>query len=74
MKCMQYTIKDPIYWKYQNYLISFVQEKIKFIQKVEQFIGPELDTCGPFEPEQTQELPAEIADILLEKGSAIEVK
>jgi len=49
-------------------------KKIKFIQKVEQFIGPELDTCGPFEPEQTQELPAEIADILLEKGSAIEVK
>lgn len=49
-------------------------KKIKFIQKVEPFIGPELDTCGPFEPEQTQELPAEIADILLEKGSAIEVK
>ena len=49
-------------------------KKVKFIQKVEPFIGPELDTCGPFEPEQTQELPAEIADILLEKGSAIELK
>lgn len=49
-------------------------KKIKFIQKVEPFIGPELDTCGPFEPEQTQELPAEIADILLEKGSAVEVR
>ncbi len=49
-------------------------KKIKFMQKVEQFIGPELDAYGPFEPEQTVELSSEIADILLEKGNAVEVR
>jgi DNA replication initiation complex subunit (GINS family) len=46
---------------------------IKFIQPVEQFVGKELELYGPFQPEQKEELPAEIADILIEKGSAVEV-
>ncbi|MEM4263830.1 MAG: hypothetical protein QW666_02975 [Candidatus Woesearchaeota archaeon] len=50
------------------------KKKIKFTQKVEQFVGPELDVYGPFEPEQIVELSSEIADILLEKGSAVEVR
>ena len=44
--------------------------KVKFLQKVEQFVGKELELYGPFEPETTAELPKEIADILVNKGSA----
>ena len=44
--------------------------KVKFLQKVEQFVGKELELYGPFEPETTAELPKDIADILLNKGSA----
>jgi len=44
--------------------------KVKFLQKVEQFVGKELELYGPFEPETTTELPKEIADILVNKGSA----
>jgi len=44
--------------------------KVKFLQKVEQFVGKELELYGPFEPETTAELPKAIADILVNKGSA----
>lgn len=44
--------------------------KVKFLQKVEQFVGKELELYGPFEPETVAELPKEIADILVNKGSA----
>lgn len=44
--------------------------KVKFLQKVEQFVGKELEIYGPFEPGTTAELPKEIADILVNKGSA----
>ncbi len=47
---------------------------VKFTQAVEQFIGKELELYGPFQPEQKEELPAEIADILIEKGSAIQIE
>ncbi len=47
---------------------------IRFIQPVEQFVGKELELYGPFQPDQKEELPAEIADILIEKGSAVEVQ
>ncbi len=47
---------------------------IKFIQPVEQFVGRELELYGPFQPEQKEQLPAEIADILIGKGSAVEVQ
>lgn len=47
---------------------------VKFTQPVEQFVGKELELYGPFQPEQKEQLPAEIADILIEKGSAIEVE
>jgi DNA replication initiation complex subunit (GINS family) len=46
---------------------------IKFTKPVEQFVGKELELYGPFQPEQKEQLPAEIADILIEKGSAVEV-
>lgn len=46
---------------------------VKFTQPVEQFVGKELELYGPFQPEQKEQLPADIADILIEKGSAVEV-
>ncbi|MBW2973051.1 hypothetical protein KY346_01510 [Candidatus Woesearchaeota archaeon] len=45
--------------------------KVKFLQKVEQFVGKELELYGPFEPETTAEIPVEIAAILVNKGSAV---
>ncbi|MEM4240008.1 MAG: hypothetical protein QXM31_00760 [Candidatus Woesearchaeota archaeon] len=47
---------------------------VKFTQPVEQFVGNELELYGPFQPEQKEQLPADIANILIEKGSAIEVQ
>ena len=49
-------------------------KRVKFTQPVEQFVGKELELYGPFQPEQKEQLPTEIADILIEKGSAIEVE
>ena len=48
--------------------------KVKFLQKVDQFVGKELELYGPFEPEATAILPKEMADILINKGNAIEVQ
>jgi DNA replication initiation complex subunit (GINS family) len=46
---------------------------VKFTRPVEQFVGKELELYGPFQPEQKEQLPSDIADILIEKGSAVEV-
>jgi DNA replication initiation complex subunit (GINS family) len=48
-------------------------KRVKFTQPVEQFVGNELELYGPFQPEQKEQLPAEIANILIEKGSAVEI-
>jgi DNA replication initiation complex subunit (GINS family) len=64
----------------QQSLVQPVQENpqptikfVKFTKPVEQFVGKELELYGPFQPDQKEELPADIADILIEKGSAVEV-
>jgi DNA replication initiation complex subunit (GINS family) len=46
---------------------------VKFNQAVPEVVGMDLESYGPFEPEQTAELPPEIADILIESGEASEV-
>ncbi|MBW2985989.1 hypothetical protein KY333_01330 [Candidatus Woesearchaeota archaeon] len=48
--------------------------KVKFLQKVDQFVDKELELYGPFEPEATAILPKEMADILINKGSAVEAE
>lgn len=45
--------------------------KVMFLQRVEQFVDTELELYGPFDPETTAELPKDIADILINKGSAV---
>ena len=38
------------------------------------FVGPELEEYGPFEEEDIANLPAEIADVLISKAKADEIK
>lgn len=44
--------------------------RIRFLKEIEPFIGPELETYGPFPAGHITELPRQIAEILVEKGSA----
>ena len=47
---------------------------VRFLNSVPKFVGKELEEYGPFEEEDIANLPAEIADILLGKGRAEEIK
>lgn len=49
-------------------------KEIRFIQFVSSFVGKELEVYGPFEAGQTAELPAELADVLISRGNAVELK
>lgn len=46
---------------------------VKFTNAVPKFVGKELEVYGPFEPEDTANLPADIADLLIRKGRAEEI-
>ena len=41
---------------------------VKFLSQVPKFIDPDLKVYGPFEPEDTAEVPVAIANVLLKKG------
>ncbi|MBU4283890.1 MAG: hypothetical protein KJ968_02175, partial [Nanoarchaeota archaeon] len=47
---------------------------IRFIYSVPKFLGHHLEVYGPFEEDDTANLPEEIADILIKKGRAEEIK
>ena len=47
---------------------------VRFMQPVPKFVGPELEEYGPFEEEDIASLPAEIADLLISKGRAEEIR
>ena len=47
---------------------------VRFMHQVPKFVGPELEEYGPFEEEDIANLPAEAADILINKGKAEEIK
>jgi len=47
---------------------------IRFIYSVPRFVGHNLEVYGPFEDDDTANLPEEIADILIKKGRAEEIK
>lgn len=47
---------------------------VKFVQSTEQFVGKELELYGPFDANDQVYLPADIADILISKGSALEAE
>jgi len=46
---------------------------VRFLKETEEFIGPELETYGPFVPGATAAVPIIIAQILTENGSAEEL-
>ena len=48
--------------------------QVKFLEEIEEFVGPELETYGPFSSNTVAALPAAIAEIFLSTGSAEEVK
>jgi DNA replication initiation complex subunit (GINS family) len=47
---------------------------VKFVQQVAKFVGKELEPYGPYEPEDLATLPNEIAEILIQRGKAVESK
>jgi DNA replication initiation complex subunit (GINS family) len=47
---------------------------VRFIHAVPKFIGEELEEYGPFEEEDIANLPVNIADLLIAKGRAEEIK
>ncbi len=47
---------------------------VRFMHHVPKFVGPELEEYGPFEEEDIANLPAEVADVLIGKGRAEEIK
>jgi len=49
------------------------KKTVKIIKPVQRFVGKELEVYGPFEEGGTAELPVEIAELLIDKGSAEEV-
>ena len=47
---------------------------VRFVKPVPKFIGEELEEYGPFEEEDIANLPGEIADVLISKGRAEEIR
>ena len=43
---------------------------VKFLSQVQKFIDAQLKVHGPFEPGDIAEVPLNIADVLIKKGSA----
>ena len=46
---------------------------VRFLTHVPKFVGPELEEYGPFESEDIANLPAEIAEVLIDKGKVEEI-
>jgi len=47
---------------------------VRFTSHVTKFVGPELEEYGPFEEEDIANLPAEIAEVLINKAKAEEIR
>lgn len=66
---------DSIFNKNEKFLSEDKSIKsIRFVKAVPKFLGPELETYGPFEEEDMASLPCKIANILIRKGKAEEVE
>ena len=48
-------------------------KRVKFLDKIEQFVGKELELYGPFDKDDEAKLPSEIADILIKQGKAVDI-
>jgi hypothetical protein len=45
---------------------------VRFLDTVDQFVGEELETYGPYNPNDVARLPQTLANILIEQGKAVE--
>ncbi|MBS1266999.1 MAG: hypothetical protein MAG795_00969 [Candidatus Woesearchaeota archaeon] len=50
------------------------QKLIRFLKPVPKFVGKQLEVYGPFEEEDVANLPVELADVLISKSRAEEIK
>ena len=50
------------------------EKLVRFLHAVPKFIGTELEEYGPFQVEDMSKLPTEIANVLISKGRAEEIK
>ena len=48
--------------------------KVRFLGSVPKFVGKELEIYGPYEKEDVANLPLDIANMLINKGTAEEIK
>lgn len=48
------------------------QKTVRFLDTVDQFVGEELETYGPYVPNDIAKLPNTLANILIEQGKAVE--
>lgn len=51
-----------------------ISKTVRFLQPVPKFVGKELEVYGPFDEEDVANLPIEIANLLIEKSRAEEIK
>ena len=51
-----------------------LSKMVRFLYAVPKFVGKELEVYGPFEAEEIASIPAEIANLLVAKGRAEEIK
>jgi len=49
------------------------KKHLRFLQNVDQFVGEELETYGPYAENDQAELPSEIAEVLINQEKAIEI-
>src|SRR3989338_11485337 len=54
--------------------LKHTMKLVRFTDPIPKFVGTELEEYGPFEEEDIANLPAEIADVLVNKGKADEIR
>lgn len=58
--------------KIQEKSIEDNAKTVRFLDTVDQFVGEELETYGPYNPNDVASLPQTLANILIEQGKAVE--
>ena len=48
--------------------------QVKFLQAMEEFVGPELESYGPFDTHAVAMIPSMIATLFISSGVAVEVR
>ncbi len=72
LKLLEQRMPDimPIEKEIEEPIQETTTKKVKFTEKVDQFVDEELETYGPYEAEQEAELPPDLANILISQGKA----